>query len=147
MPCLSEAGRSCTLKVLLRVQKEISTLTVFTFFLPQLPLVIALQSSSSASLGSLSLYRNSVQCFFFTARNLLNTIQMAFQSIFLLGAFSAAMEMEPRMQPKKGSALAYMCTGKGMKLEARFVFCHDIMESFARRRPDLCADVACYGLQ
>ena len=72
---------------------------------------------------------------------------MAFQSIFLLGAFSAAMEMEPRMQPKKGSALAYMCTGKGMKLEARFVFCHDIMESFAWRRPDLCADVACYGLQ
>lgn len=92
-------------------------LTVF----PQIPLIIALHSSSS-SLGSLSLYRNSVQCFLFAARNLLNTIQMAFQSIFLLGAFSAAMEMEPRMQPKKGSALPYKNMAKGMKLEARFVF-------------------------
>lgn len=50
---------------------------------------------------------------------------MAFQSIFLLGAFSAAMEMEPRMQPKEGSALPYKSLAKGMKLEARFGFCND----------------------
>ncbi|KAH8106134.1 P-loop containing nucleoside triphosphate hydrolase protein [Cristinia sonorae] len=91
--------------------------------LQNIPLVIALQSSS-ASLGSLSLYRNSVQCFLFAARNLVTTVQMAFQSIFLLGAFSAAMEMEPRMQPKKGFALPYRSLPKGMKLEARNLSYH-----------------------
>lgn len=80
--------------------------------------MLALRSSST-SLGSFTLYRTSVQCFIFTAKNLWQTILMAFQAIFLLGAFGAAMEVEPKLSPRKDKSIRYRSIPCGMKLEAR----------------------------
>ncbi|KAI0347328.1 P-loop containing nucleoside triphosphate hydrolase protein [Trametopsis cervina] len=88
--------------------------------LQNIPILIALQSSSN-SLGSFSLYRSSVQSFFFTSRQLVQTLRMGFQGIFLMGAFCAAMEVQPQLQPPERSAIEYKCSGKGMKLELRNV--------------------------
>lgn len=47
---------------------------------------------------------------------------MAFQGIFLAGAFCAAMGVEPRLQPKKVNEVPYNPAPKGgMKIEARYV--------------------------
>lgn len=80
--------------------------------------MLALQTSS-ASLGSFTLYRSSVQCFVFTARNLWQTILMAFQAVFLLGAFGAAMEVEPKLAPRKEKAVRFRSCPGGMKIEVR----------------------------
>lgn len=76
--------------------------------------------SSSASLGSFTLYRSSVQSLIFTARALAETLRLAFQGVFLMGAFCAAMEIQPRLQPTKEALVKYKSTGKGMKIEARY---------------------------
>ncbi|KAI0747433.1 P-loop containing nucleoside triphosphate hydrolase protein [Irpex lacteus] len=88
--------------------------------LQNIPILIALQSSSN-SLGSFSLYRGSVQSFFFTARQLVQTLRMGFQGIFLLGAFCAAMEVQPQLQPDNPTRIKYRSTKKGMKIELRNV--------------------------
>jgi ABC-type multidrug transport system fused ATPase/permease subunit len=59
--------------------------------------------SSSASLGSLALYRSSIQSVVYTVGNLVNTVRMAFQGIFL----SEDTEKYPSLS-------------KGMKIEARY---------------------------
>ncbi|KAF7794519.1 hypothetical protein EIP86_005653 [Pleurotus ostreatoroseus] len=86
--------------------------------LQNIPLVLVLQSSS-ASLGSFTLYRSSVQSLVFTARALSETLRLAFQGVFLMGAFCAAMEVQPRLQPSKEALIRYKSSGKGMKIEAR----------------------------
>ncbi|KAH9947259.1 P-loop containing nucleoside triphosphate hydrolase protein [Amylocystis lapponica] len=83
-----------------------------------IPLVLILQSSST-SLGSFTLYRLSVQNLFFTVANLLHTVRMAYQGIFLMGAFCAAMEVQPRLQPKADNRVKYRSSPLGVKLEAR----------------------------
>ena len=75
--------------------------------------------TSSASLGSFTLYRSSVQSLVFTARALSETLRLAFQGVFLMGAFCAAMEVQPRLQPSKEALIRYKSSGKGMKIEAR----------------------------
>ncbi|THH13893.1 hypothetical protein EW146_g6379 [Bondarzewia mesenterica] len=85
--------------------------------LQNIPFVLMLQSSPS--LGSLALYRSSVQSIVYTISNLFVTIRMALQGIFLMGAFCASMEIEPHLQPKKDSHVQYEALGKGMKIEAR----------------------------
>ena len=82
-------------------------------------MLLAMQSSS-ATLGSFTLYRNSIQAIAFSIRQLAQLSRMAFQSIFFMGAFSAALQVRPRLQPSPEDRLAYPSSGKGMKIEARY---------------------------
>lgn len=86
--------------------------------LQNMPLLLAMQSPSAA-LGSLTLYRNSIQAIVFSIRQLAQLLRMAFQSVFLMGAFAAALRVRPRLQPAPEARLAYASTGRGMKIEAR----------------------------
>ncbi|KAF9224311.1 P-loop containing nucleoside triphosphate hydrolase protein [Gyrodon lividus] len=88
------------------------------FALQNLPLLLMFQSSS-ASLGSLALYRSSVQAVVFTFGNLLTTIRMAFQGIFLMGAFCAAMNIHPELEPTDEDVISYPSLPRGMRIEAR----------------------------
>ncbi|KAF8845637.1 P-loop containing nucleoside triphosphate hydrolase protein [Paxillus ammoniavirescens] len=88
------------------------------FALQNLPLLIMFQSSS-ASLGSLALYRSSVQAVVFTFGNLLTTVRMAFQGIFLMGAFCAAMNIHPELEPMDEDVISYPTLPTGMRIEAR----------------------------
>ncbi|GBE79587.1 predicted protein [Sparassis crispa] len=82
-----------------------------------IPLILALQYSST-SLGSFTLYRSSIQSLFLTASSLLQSIRLTYQGIFLMGAFCAAMEIEPRLCPKT-EAITYRRSRSGMRLEAK----------------------------
>lgn len=75
--------------------------------------------SSSASLGSLALYRSSIQAVVFTFGNVLTTTRMAFQGIFLMGAFCAAMTIHPELEPTEEDVISYPSLPCGMKIEAR----------------------------
>ncbi|KAG8218348.1 P-loop containing nucleoside triphosphate hydrolase protein [Butyriboletus roseoflavus] len=88
------------------------------FALQNLPLVLLFQTSS-ASLGSLALYRSSIQAVVFTFGNLLTTARMAFQGIFLMGAFCAAMNIHPELEPAEEDVINYPTLPCGMKIEAR----------------------------
>ncbi|KAF7978304.1 hypothetical protein HWV62_903 [Athelia sp. TMB] len=90
------------------------------FALQNIPLVIILQSSS-ASLGSLALYRSSIQAVVFAVTNLLSTTRMAFQGVFLMGAFCAAMKIQPRLKPSAEKVVKFECLPKGVRIEARNV--------------------------
>ncbi|TFK56190.1 P-loop containing nucleoside triphosphate hydrolase protein [Heliocybe sulcata] len=83
-----------------------------------IPLLLMLQSSGG-SLGSVAFYRNSVQGLVFTLRELMTTARMLLQSVFLMGAFSAAMDIRPRLMPAKGRAVPYLPLSRGMRIEAR----------------------------
>ncbi|KAI0301874.1 P-loop containing nucleoside triphosphate hydrolase protein [Multifurca ochricompacta] len=89
----------------------------FTVRINKLPFVLMLQTSTS--LGSLALYRSSVQSIVYTISTLIITLQMAVQGIFLMGAFCASMEIEPFLQPKKDTQVKYKSGSGGMKIEAR----------------------------
>lgn len=84
----------------------------------QMPVVLAMQSSSTA-LGSFTLYRSSVESIVFSVRQLVQLLRMAFQGVFLMGAFCAAMEVQPRLQPRKEDVVPFPSSGKGMSIEAR----------------------------
>lgn len=83
---------------------------------PQLPFLLY---SSSASLGSLALYRNSVQSVIYSTRTIFTTFQHAFQSIFFMGAFSAAMKIHPRLSPLPDKRIKYSSGPNGMRIEAK----------------------------
>jgi ABC-type transport system involved in cytochrome bd biosynthesis fused ATPase/permease subunit len=69
-----------------------------------------------------ALYRNSIHALIFSARSLAHTARTGFSSIFLMGAFCAAMELEPKLKPTKGLQVPYHSAEKGgMKIEAKFV--------------------------
>jgi hypothetical protein len=89
----------------------------FIFVHSKLPFVLMLQTSTS--LGSLALYRSSVQSIVYTISTLFITLQMAVQGVFLMGAFCASMEIEPFLQPKEESRVKYESLSGGMKIEAR----------------------------
>ena len=91
---------------------------VLIFLFRQLPLLLMFQSSS-ASLGSLALYRSSIQAVVFTFGNFLTTARMAFQGIFLMGAFCAAMNIHPELEPIEEDVITYPSLPCGMKIEAR----------------------------
>ncbi|KAG6378419.1 P-loop containing nucleoside triphosphate hydrolase protein [Boletus reticuloceps] len=88
------------------------------FAFQNLPLLLMIQSSS-ASLGSLALYRSSIQAVVFTSGNFLTTSRMAFQGIFLMGAFCAAMNIHPELEPMEEDVISYPSLPCGMKIEAR----------------------------
>ncbi|EPT02731.1 hypothetical protein FOMPIDRAFT_128800 [Fomitopsis schrenkii] len=86
-------------------------------FIQNVPLVL-LYRSPSASLGLFTLYQTSVQAIMFTTANLIHSTRMAYQGIFLMGAFCAAMEVEPILQPRDRD-VPFEVSGKGMKLDVK----------------------------
>ncbi|KAJ7667692.1 P-loop containing nucleoside triphosphate hydrolase protein [Mycena polygramma] len=83
-----------------------------------IPLVLLLQTSS-ASLGSLTLYRSSIQSVILTSRNLLATSRMVFQGIFFMSAFCAGMNLKPQLQPNEEDTLCYRPSPNGASITAR----------------------------
>ncbi|KAK7061448.1 ABC transporter domain-containing protein [Favolaschia claudopus] len=90
----------------------------FLFALQNIPLVLLLQTSS-ASLGSLTLYRSSIQSVILTSRNLLATSRMVFQGIFFMSAFCAGKTLKPKMQPDEQDAVYYHPSPHGATITAR----------------------------
>ncbi|KAK2466430.1 hypothetical protein APHAL10511_002072 [Amanita phalloides] len=86
--------------------------------LQNVPYAIMLQSPT-ASLGSLTLYRSSIQSLIYTSRSLLATIKMAFQGIFLMSAFCASMKLKPRLKPKEEEMVRYRTTSGGASIQVR----------------------------
>ncbi|OCH87892.1 P-loop containing nucleoside triphosphate hydrolase protein [Obba rivulosa] len=83
-----------------------------------LPMILLVQSSS-ASLGTFTLYRNSIQALFLTARSLVMTLRLAFQGVFLMGAFCAALHIQPKLQPAADKVVRYKRSLRGMKIELK----------------------------
>ena len=75
--------------------------------------------STSTSVGSLTLYRTTLQTVFVTAEALVHTLRMAFQGIFLMGAFCAATSLKPRLEPDANRLLPYRPSSRGMSIEVR----------------------------
>jgi len=46
--------------------------------------------------------------------------RLAFQGVFLMGAFCCAMAYEPKLVPKDDLRTPYQPTKRGMKIEARY---------------------------
>jgi ABC-type multidrug transport system fused ATPase/permease subunit len=46
---------------------------------------------------------------------------MAFQGIFLMGAFCAAMKIQPRLHPDKKNYVQYQGHSRGAEIEVRYV--------------------------
>ena len=77
-------------------------------------------NSSATSLGVFTLYRNTLRSLFLTAGTLLQTLRMAFQGVFLMGAFSAATKLQPRLEPDPDRAVPYPASeGKGVAIEVK----------------------------
>ncbi|KIK08482.1 hypothetical protein K443DRAFT_672501 [Laccaria amethystina LaAM-08-1] len=89
-----------------------------TYALQNIPFLLLLQSSST-SLGSLTIYRSSIQCIIYASGNLVTTIKMAFQGIFLTSAFCASMKLKPRLQPKNEELVPYSCGADGLSIDVR----------------------------
>ncbi|KAJ6516212.1 P-loop containing nucleoside triphosphate hydrolase protein, partial [Mycena sanguinolenta] len=90
----------------------------FLFALQNIPLVLLLQTSS-ASLGSLTLYRSSIQAVILTSRNLLVTSRMVFQGIFFMSAFCAGKTLKPQLQPDDKDMVSYQPSPRGATITAR----------------------------
>ncbi|KAJ7781572.1 P-loop containing nucleoside triphosphate hydrolase protein [Mycena metata] len=90
----------------------------FLFALQNIPLVLLLQTSS-ASLGSLTLYRSSIQSVILASRNLLATSRMVFQGIFFMSAFCAGRTLKPRLRPNEEDVVCYKTSLNGATIEAR----------------------------
>ncbi|THV05432.1 P-loop containing nucleoside triphosphate hydrolase protein [Dendrothele bispora CBS 962.96] len=86
--------------------------------LQNIPFLLLLQTSS-ATLGSLTLYRSSVQSVVFGIRNLLATTRMVFQSVFLMVAFGASTEIKPKLQPEPKDKVEYRSIPGGVSIRAR----------------------------
>ena len=85
-----------------------------------MPLLLVLHSTST-SVGTFTLYRNSLQSLFLTAETLFRTLRMAFQGVFLMGAFCAASALKPRLQPEMHEATTYDPSSAGMAIDVRWV--------------------------
>ncbi|KAJ6627517.1 P-loop containing nucleoside triphosphate hydrolase protein [Mycena sp. CBHHK59/15] len=90
----------------------------FLFALQNIPLVLLLQTSST-SLGSLTLYRSSIQSVILASRNLVATSRMVFQGIFLMSAFCAGTNLKPKLQPKAEDVVCYETSLRGASIQAR----------------------------
>jgi hypothetical protein len=51
----------------------------------------------------------------------MNCINLILSGIFLMGAFYAAMKIQPRLQPKEDDALDYKSAHGGATIEVRYV--------------------------
>jgi len=85
----------------------------------QLPLLLLFQSSS-ASLGSFTVYHTSIQGLVYAFRNLVTTTQMAFQGIFLMSAFTASMKLKPVLNPKHEDMIPFTPVHGGVAISAKY---------------------------
>lgn len=83
-----------------------------------IPFFLMVQSSS-ATFGSLTLYRSSVHSVVFGISNLLRTARMVFQSVFLMSAFCACVEIKPKLSPSPEKRVKYQCLPGGARIQAR----------------------------
>ncbi|KAJ7067988.1 P-loop containing nucleoside triphosphate hydrolase protein [Mycena amicta] len=90
----------------------------FLFALQNIPLVLLLQTSS-ASLGSIQLYRSSIQSVILASKSLIATCRMVFQGIFLMSAFCAAKSVKPKLQPAEDDVVRYEPCPNGAIVQAR----------------------------
>lgn len=88
---------------------------------PQLPFLLILQTTNT-TLGAITAYRTSIQCALFAAGNLVSTVKMAFQGLFLMSAFSASIKLKPRMQPKHEDLARYMSRPGGASIDVKYVW-------------------------
>ena len=65
------------------------------------------------------MFSNAVRGVLYTTGALLSTMKRMFQSIFLMGAFYAAMTIRPHLHPRRGKELQYKSLAAGMKIEAK----------------------------
>ncbi|KAF5393717.1 hypothetical protein D9757_000309 [Collybiopsis confluens] len=98
----------------------ITSITLSDFFrlIQNIPLLLLLQSSS-ATLGSLSLYRSSIHAVMYNLRSLVTTVRMAFQSMFLMAAWCASIELKPKLQPETRARVSYSSVAGGVSIHAR----------------------------
>ncbi|KAF8640043.1 hypothetical protein AX17_001285 [Amanita inopinata Kibby_2008] len=89
--------------------------------LQDVPYAFMLQSSTT-SLGSLTLYRSSLQSLVYASRSLLTTIRMAFQGVFLMSAFCASVKLKPRLNPEEQETVRYKSISGGASIQARGVW-------------------------
>jgi hypothetical protein len=82
--------------------------------------------NSSASWGSLAIYQNSIQALLFSINTLKHTLRLVFQGVFFMGAFCAAMEIQPQLEPAEDVKIPYKRSPNGMRIEARFGYFHQI---------------------
>ncbi|KIK65609.1 hypothetical protein GYMLUDRAFT_39086 [Collybiopsis luxurians FD-317 M1] len=106
-------------------QPKLSFITGITFsdffrVIQNVPLLLLLQSSS-ATLGSLSLYRSSIHAVIYSFRSLITTARMAFQSVFLMAAWCASIELKPKLQPENKNRVKYQSVAGGVSIQARNV--------------------------
>ncbi|KAF9263663.1 P-loop containing nucleoside triphosphate hydrolase protein [Marasmius fiardii PR-910] len=90
----------------------------FASVLHNIPIFLLVQSSS-ASLGSLTLYRSSFQSVIFGLRNLVRTTRMVFQSIFLMAAFCASTEIKAKLSPLSEKQVEYQPIPGGARIQAK----------------------------
>ncbi|KAJ4472188.1 P-loop containing nucleoside triphosphate hydrolase protein [Lentinula aciculospora] len=96
----------------------IITLSDLFRIIQNVPFLLLLQGSS-ATLGSLSLYRSSIHSVIYNFRNLVTTIGMAFQSVFLMAAWCASTELKPKLQPEHQDKVRYKSVSGGIGIQAR----------------------------
>ncbi|KAJ7638523.1 P-loop containing nucleoside triphosphate hydrolase protein [Roridomyces roridus] len=92
----------------------------FLFAIQNLPLLMLLQTSS-ASLGSLTLYRSSIQSVILASRSLLATSHMLFQGIFFMSAFCASKQLKAKLQPEVDDMQCYRSPERGATISARSI--------------------------
>ncbi|KAG8965910.1 hypothetical protein FRC05_002968 [Tulasnella sp. 425] len=90
--------------------------------LQAIPIILQI---SATSLGNATLYRTSIQTIIGSVQTLGRTFQLTYQSIFLMGAFHAALTLQPSMEPAPEERIAYTVAlnpdnrRRGMKIEAQ----------------------------
>ncbi|KXN87958.1 Subtilin transport ATP-binding protein SpaT [Leucoagaricus sp. SymC.cos] len=93
-------------------------LTELIYAVQNIPLLFLLKSSS-ACLGSITVYRTSIQSIIYASRGLVTTAQMSFQGIFLMSAFCASLELKPRLQPREQDIIEYVQRPGGVSIDVR----------------------------
>ncbi|KAF9452151.1 P-loop containing nucleoside triphosphate hydrolase protein [Macrolepiota fuliginosa MF-IS2] len=96
-------------------------LTELIYAVQNIPLLFLLKESS-VCLGSLTVYRSSIQSIVYASRGLVTTTQMAFQGIFLMSAFCASLELKPRLQPKDQDTVEYEQKSGGVTIDVKGLF-------------------------
>ncbi|KAJ3506782.1 hypothetical protein NLJ89_g6676 [Agrocybe chaxingu] len=83
-----------------------------------IPLLLVFQSSST-SLGSLTVYRSSIHSVVYAFGNLVTTIKMGFQGVFLMSAFTASTKLKPKLNPRHEDIVHYTPVPGGVSICAK----------------------------
>ncbi|KAI9000933.1 P-loop containing nucleoside triphosphate hydrolase protein [Trametes punicea] len=116
---LENRHESCERDLFSKFLSQVRLSGAFSAF-EHIPVLLVL-SSSASSLGAFTLYRNALQSLFLTAGTLVHTLRMAFQSIFLMGAFCAATRLKPRLEPSDDCVLPFQASEDGIAMDIRNV--------------------------